>query len=202
MKQEKKVATAKVLAIVGFLVLLTTTYLQRHEILTLTHMRYSADNLEAQHNLKRSTETYPERVEEHKVEVKDYEFRMKHYQEMLNLYQTNYDEYVKRLKGKYRPPELPTRPSKPESPKARDEVVKAEAEFVAQKHRYFASVRRVNWIAWFGAVLFLAGILYLLWFDEGGKKMYYFLVLVLTFVFMIGPSFHSIMSLIAGYLGS
>jgi len=37
-------------------------------------------------------------------------------------------------------------------------------------------------------------------FDGGNQRAFYLAVLILSFVFMIGPSFHSIMSAIVGFL--
>lgn len=51
----------------------------------------------------------------------------------------------------------------------------------------------------FIAVL-VGGLLFLIMFETGNQKFVYLAVLVLSFVFMIGPSFHSIMSAIVGFL--
>lgn len=37
-------------------------------------------------------------------------------------------------------------------------------------------------------------------FETGNQRMLYLAVLILSFVFMIGPAFHSIMSAIVGFL--
>ena len=200
MTTEKKLAAAKVLGIAGFLVLLTVTYYIRSQVLALNSTRFSADNIRAEHQLKQFKESHAERVAEYKAQMKHYEIQTKHYREMLDLYRTNYDEYVRRRKDKYRPPSLPTRPRRPESPEVRDELMEINATFIAQKHHYFASMGYLNWIAWLAALLLVGSLLYLLMFDTEGKRIFYVVLLLLSFVFMIGPSFHSIMSAIVGFL--
>jgi len=37
-------------------------------------------------------------------------------------------------------------------------------------------------------------------FDPEGKKIFYLILLVMSFIFMIGPSFHSLMSALVGFL--
>jgi hypothetical protein len=58
----------------------------------------------------------------------------------------------------------------------------------------------MNWICGVSALILVGGLLWLIMFDEGAQRIPYLVVLVLSFVFMIGPSFHSIMSAIAGFL--
>jgi|TARA_B110001454_G_C12413987_1_gene306441 hypothetical protein len=50
------------------------------------------------------------------------------------------------------------------------------------------------------ALSLVGGLLYLLMFDVEGKRIFYIIILVLSFVFMTGPSCHSIMSAVAGFL--
>lgn len=197
---ERRITVAKAAAIVGFLLLLTATYYIRSEVLALNAIRFSADNLRAENQLKRLKDSHAERLAEYEAQLKSYDIHLKHYLDMLNLYLTDYDAYVRRKRAGGRPPTLPTRPRRPESPEVKEDLMRINASFIAQKQHYFASMSYFNWIAWLGAVLFAGGILYLLMFDTNGKKLFYFLALVLAFVFMIGPSFHSIMSAIVGFL--
>ena len=46
------------------------------------------------------------------------------------------------------------------------------------------------------------GLLYLLLFDRAGPQLVYLAVLLSSFVFLIGPSFHSILSAIVTLLHS
>ncbi len=59
---------------------------------------------------------------------------------------------------------------------------------------------RLNWVAWIAATALVGGLLYLIMFDPAGGRIIYFALLVMSFVFMIGPAFHSIISAIVGFL--
>jgi hypothetical protein len=98
---------AKCVTVVAFMVTLSTTYYLRSEVLALSRIRFSAENLQAEENIKQLKESYPVRVAEHEAATRQYELQMDHYEEMLHLYRTDYDGYVQRLKDKYQPPDLP-----------------------------------------------------------------------------------------------
>ncbi len=132
--------------------------------------------------------------------MQQYELQQEHYEEMLALYRTDYDAYVQRLKDEYRPPNLPNQPGKPRSPELSDQLAQMNAEFRAQQYHYFDSTSRMNWISCASALALVGGLLWLIMFDQGSQRLPYLVVLVLSFVFMIGPSFHSIMSAIVGFL--
>ena len=112
----------KLLTIVAFMVTLSATYYLRSEVLTLNKIRFSASNVRAEDDLRQMTESYPARLAEHEVESKHYRLQMDHYTRMLELYRTDYDEYVTRVKDKYAPPQLPWKPVKPESPELSDQL--------------------------------------------------------------------------------
>jgi len=59
--------------------------------------------------LKQLRESYPDGVKQHEAATKHYELQSEHYRKMLDLYQNDYDEYVKRIEDKYDPPPLPLR---------------------------------------------------------------------------------------------
>lgn len=191
---------AKVIAISGFLVLLTTTYYLRTEVLTLNKIRFSADETRAEYEIDQLQKDYPDAVHRHEVALKNFDLQMEHYQEMLSLYQTDYDAYVQRIKDEYVPPRLPNRPSPPRPPEYTKKLTEINAQFRARKHHYFAVTSRLNWVAWLAALGLAGGLLYLIMFDTAGPRLIYFVTLVLSFVFMIGPSFHSIISAIVGFL--
>lgn len=190
----------KSITIVAFMVTLCATYYLRSEVLELNRIRFSSENVRAEQNLKEMEESHPVRIAEYKVQTKNYELQMEHYKEMLELYQTDYDEYVKRLKDDYRPPQIPRKPQKPRSPELSDELGKINAEFRTQQYHYFDSTSRLNWVCCISALLLVGGLLFLIMFETGSQKVLYLIVLLLSFVFMIGPSFQSIMSAIVGFL--
>ncbi|MDA7681854.1 hypothetical protein N8603_05655 [Verrucomicrobiales bacterium] len=73
-------------------------------------------------------------------------------------------------------------------------------EFRDQQFKYFSSTSKLNWVSCLAALSLVGGLLYLLMFDLEGKRIFYLVLIVLSFVFMIGPSFHSLMSALAGFL--
>ena len=192
--------SVKCVTIVAFLVLLCSTYYLRSEILKLNQIRFSSEDARAEETLRDMKESYPVRVAEYEAQKKDYELKMAHYTEMLDLYATNYDEYVKRLTDQYRPPQLPRKPQKPKSPELSEQLAKNNADFRTQRYHYFESASGLNWISCIAALTLTGGLLFLIMFETGTQRIFYAVILTISFVFMIGPSFHSIMSAIAGFL--
>jgi len=254
MSSPRCLCSAKVAAILGFLVLLSSTYFLRTEVLKLNEIRFSSDETRAKHELAQLKKDHPYEKERYEVAMKNhelkqvrdkekyetatqnyahnlerrkqrhkaaqvnYELQEKHYQKMLELYLKDYEGYVQALKDKYRPPQLPAEPTPPEmppepsppqmpvrpkpprSPEYTQQLSEIDAQFRAQKHHYFQVTSALNWVAMAGALCLVGGLLYLLMFDTANGRLFYFLTLVLSFVFLIGPSFHSIMSAIVGFL--
>ena len=194
------IGPAKLVAIASFLVLLSTTYYLRTEVLELNKIRFSADETRAEYEMEQLEQEHPQEVERYKVETKNYELQMKHYEDMLALYESDYTEYTRRLKDEYEPPQLPYRPSPPRPPEYTRKLSEINARFRAQKHHYFEVTSSLNWVAWIAAVGLVGGLLWLIMFDAAGSRLIYLLALVMSFVFMIGPSFHSILSAIVGFL--
>jgi len=200
MTDTRGVRAAKGIAIVGFLVLLSSTYYLRTEVLTLNQIRFSSDEARANYEIEELKRNHPQELERYQVELKNYELRKKHYEEMLDLYQTDYNAYVKRIKDEYKPPQLPAKPVPPRPPEYRQKLLEINADFRARKYHYFEITSLLNWVAWVAAIGLVGGLLYLILFDAAGGRLIYFATLVLSFVFMIGPSFHSIISAIVGFL--
>lgn len=196
----KTLSAIKCVTIVAFMVTLCCTYYLRSEVLKLSTLRFSSENIRAEDELREMKESYPLRVAEYEVETKNYDLEMEHYQSMLTLYRTDYDEYVQKLKDHFEPPKLPRKPEKPTSPELSDRLAKISAEFRAQQFAYYDSTSRLNWVCCVSSLVLVGGLLFLIMFETGNQKFVYLAVLVLSFVFMIGPSFHSIMSAIVGFL--
>ena len=191
---------AKFITIISFLVLLFSTYFLRSKVLELNTIRMSSQNVMAEETEKNLNNCLPQRTKEYENKLKQYEIQKKHYDEMLDLYQSDYEEYVKRIKDKFVPPRMPPNPVKPLSPKISDEMQKISIEFRKKQSHYFESTSKMNWVSCVAALTLVGGLLYLLLFDLQGKRLFYMVLLVLSFIFMIGPSFHSLMSALAGFL--
>ena len=191
---------AKFITIISFLVLLFSTYFLRSKVLELNTIRMSSQNVMAEETEKNLNNSLPQRTKEYENKLKQYEIQKKHYDEMLDLYQSDYEEYVKRSKDKFVPPRMPPNPVKPLSPEISDEMQKISIEFRKKQSHYFESTSKMNWVSCVAALTLVGGLLYLLLFDLQGKRLFYMVLLVLSFIFMIGPSFHSLMSALAGFL--
>ena len=200
MSHSKLMAVAKIMAVVGFLALVVCTYYLRSEVLVMNHIRFSADAVRATHDLKELQESYPDRVRQHEVAMKNYQLQTQHYRTMLDLYENDYDEYVKRIKDEYHPPPLPNAPMKPDPPELAEQLFEINTDFRARKNQYFATISRLTWLACAAALMLSGGLLYLLMFDASGPRWHYLAALVLSFVFLIGPAFHSIITGIIGFL--
>jgi len=196
----KALPAVKCATIGAFMVTLCATYFLRGEVLTLNKIRFSSENVRAEENLREMKESYPLRMAEYEVQMKNYELQMEHYQEMLDLYRSDYDAYVRRLDDGYRPPQIPSKPQKPRSPDLSDQLAEINAAFRAQQYHYFDSIGGLNWVCCASALVLVGGLLFLIMFETGNQRVFYLAVLILSFVFMIGPSFHSIMSAIVGFL--
>lgn len=200
MARGKPIVVAKLLALFGFLALVTCTYYLRSEVLALSHIKFSADEVRAANQLAQLRESYPNRVKQHETELKQYELQTEHYHKMLKLYENDYDEYVKRIKDRFNLPSAPFAPRKPTPPELAEKLHEINTEFRTRKNQYFATSSRLNWLACIAALMLVGGLISLLMFDENGQRWHYLVALVISFVFLIGPAFHSIITGIIGFL--
>ena len=200
MSNSKPIVVAKIMALLGFLALVTCTYYLRSEVLALSHIKFSADEVRAANELKQLRESYPDRVKQHEAAIKHYELQTEHYRKMLDMYQNDYDEYVKRIDDRYNPPPLPFAPTKPDPPDVAEKLHEINTDFRTRKNQYFATSSRLNWLACIAALMLVGGLVYLLMFDANGHRWHYLVALVISFVFLIGPAFHSILTGIIGFL--
>ena len=81
-----------------------------------------------------------------------------------------------------------------------DQFQSIQREFVLRRYHYFVVSEYGNWVACFAALSLVGGLLYLLMFDLNSNRLFYFMTLVLSFVFLIGPSLQSVMSAIVALL--
>jgi hypothetical protein len=210
-KTHWSLTAARATSILGFLVLVTCTYGLRSEVLQLNRIRFSGEEARAAQELQRYRDSYPDRVAAHELALQQHELQkghfqqqMEHYERLVELSRTDFDEYVRAAKDgalQLPPlPRLPRMPSPPEPVDARDRLAEIRADFATQRYHYFDMTSRMNWVACAGAVALVGGLLFLLMFDVNGARLFYLIILVLSFIFLIGPSFHTILSGIVGFL--
>ena len=135
--------------------------------------------------------------------MKNYELQLKHYEKMLDLYSKDYEGYLKLVQGKTAPPPPPQMPQRPEAPlpaELEQRMAELQVEFRQQKFHYFQTATTLNWVAWTAALGLCGGLLYLLMFDLEGQRVFYAVVLVVSFVFMIGPVMQWLLAGIVGLL--
>lgn len=200
MSGERRIVAAKLLAITGFLILLMITYWLRSEVLALSRIHFSADQKKVELEQQRNRDSFPDRQQQYEVSLKNYDLQLKHYEKLLTVYQKDLNEYALLTKDRIDPPQLPQRPTPPNTPEVEDQSQAIQTEFVSRRYRYFVISEYGNGIACFAALLLVGGLLYLLLFDLNSNRLFYFMTLVLSFVFLIGPSLQSVMSAIVGLM--
>lgn len=200
MSGERRIIAAKLLAISGFLVLLVITYWLRSEVLGLSRIHFSADQKKVELDQQRNRDSFPDRQRQYEVGMKNYEIQLKHYEKMMVVYEKDLDEYASLTKENLHPPQLPNRPSPPNPPEIEDQFREIQTEFVLRRYRYFVISEYGNGIACLAALSLVGGLLYLLMFDVNSNRLFYFMLLVLSFVFLIGPSLQSVMSALVGLM--
>lgn len=200
MTAERRIAAAKIMALSGFLVLMVVTYWLRSEVLGLTRLRFSADQKRTELEAKQQRDSYADRQRQYEVALKNHETQLKHYERMMEVYENDLTEYSKLVENPLSPPQLPSRPSPPRPPEIEDQFHSIQAEFVARRYRFFVISEYGNWVACAAALSLIGGLLYLLLFDVNSHRLYYFMLLGLSFVFLIGPSLQSFLSGIIGIM--
>ncbi len=198
----KSLLPAKIASIIGFLTLVASTYYLRGEVLALSQIRFSADEVRANYDLQQMEESFPDLVEQHEAAIEQYDLQLEHYREMLALYRSDYDAYVQRLEDEYLPPQMPYPPTKPRPPEVAQQLHEIDTAFRTRKNTYFERSSVLNWVAGAAALLLVGGLLWLLMFDTDSPRWHYLVALGLSFVFLIGPSFHSILTGIIGFMQS
>ncbi len=200
MSAERRIVAAKILAISGFLVLLLITYWLRSEVLSLSRIHFSADQKKVELEQQRSKESFPDRQKQYEVSLKNYDIQLQHYEKMMAVYEKNLDEYAALTKDELQPPQFPIRPAPPVAPEIEDQFREIQTDFVLRRHRYFVVSEYGNALAGVAALSLVGGLLYLIMFDLNTNRLFYFMTLVLSFIFLIGPSLQSVMSAVIGLM--
>src|SRR5438552_7995306 len=123
---------------------------------------------------------------------------------MLETYSKDFDAYLKLVQetkgAPPQPPQMPQRPEAPPGAEFEQRMAEIKVEFRQQKFHYFRTATALNWVAWIAALGLCGGLLYLLMFDLEGQRVFYAVVLVVSFVFMIGPVMQWLLAGIVGLL--
>ena len=101
MSGNRSLAAAKLVSILGFLVLLGSTYFLRSEVLTLNSIRFSADEARAEYELQQRKKNYPYEVQRHEVAQKNYEAARRRDRQRYEEATKNYERDLARLKERY-----------------------------------------------------------------------------------------------------
>ena len=129
MSGERAISAAKLISIVGFLVLVMVTYWLRSEVLALSRIHFSADQKRNELEQKRVRESFPDRQKQYELAMKNYEIQQAHYQKMMDLYQKDLEQYASLTKDNLQPPTMPGRPSLPNEPEVEDQFRAIQSEF-------------------------------------------------------------------------
>ncbi len=84
----RSVVAAKLCVLAGFLSLVLCTYYLRSEVLALSHIKFSANELIAANELERLRESQPDRLRQYEAAMEHHRLQLEHYREMLTLYRT------------------------------------------------------------------------------------------------------------------
>lgn len=200
MSPEKQIVAAKTCALVGFLTLIVISYWLRSEALGLSRIHFSADEKKMEFEGERTKASFPERQKQYEVSLKNHDLEVKHYEKLMEVYQRDLEAYAELTKNQLHPPLLPQHPDPPRSPEVEDQFRSIQAQFVQRKYRFFVISEYGNWGACLGALLLAGGLMYLLMFDVNSNRLYYFLALVFSFVFLIGPALQSVITTFIGLM--
>ncbi|MGP1309976.1 MAG: hypothetical protein ACTS27_07255 [Phycisphaerales bacterium] len=191
----KTLKAAKTIALACFLVLLACTYLLRTQVLHLNEIRLSADQARAEAGLTAFLEGYDARKRAYDAERAIYERDMALFTEDMDAYLQ--EQADRRMSGRFLAPQPPREPQAPEVTR---ELARINAEFRDARHSYFVFAGRLNILASIAGLGLVGSLVYLLMNDPTTSKWVYLGVLSLAFVFLIGPSFHTVLSSIVSAL--
>ncbi|MCB9796397.1 MAG: hypothetical protein H6741_27185 [Alphaproteobacteria bacterium] len=197
---ERLLNLARLSSLLGILTLLVSSYVLRSEVITLSAMHLDADAVRARGNLDAHEESYADRVAVFEMQQAHYEVQLQHYRDMLALYESDYDAYVLRLEDAFVPPPMPERPTPPRSPSVEAELYEINTAFRERRAEYFHRLAGLNVVAAGAALATVGGLVFLLLFDDRGRWWIYLALLSVSFVFLIGPAFHAMLTGLIGAL--
>lgn len=203
------IVTAKTLVIVSFVVLLATTYTMRSQLINLIWHIIKAEDIHLTTQLDRFKEGKATRETEYEINKARFDKAIAEYLEQLRAAALpSSNDQAKDQASRYALQQqdlaehtwtqmLSNRPRLGMSPETREQLATVHDDFRRQQMAYFGAARTINWLIGLCAIALVTGILFLLMFEPGANRGAYVVVLVLSFVFFIGPAFYNALHVVA-----
>lgn len=190
---------AKIIVIASMLCLLGTTFVLRAKILTLVNFLMTGQDIVATERMDRFHAAEDDRQSEYVAALARFEIGMEQYRSLLQLYQDDLDAYRKRTnEGRMtQPPPIPEKPRLPRTPEVQRTLAEINSNFRDARNSYFRFATALNGFVAVCALLLIGGLLFLMFFDASNGRLMYIVVLAISFVFIIGPAFHSALTFAA-----
>ncbi|MBX3353442.1 MAG: hypothetical protein KF684_10975 [Phycisphaeraceae bacterium] len=192
---QRSLKIPKTIALVCFLILVACTYTVRGKVIELNEVRLSSDHARAEAGMEAFLGSYEARRAAYDAERAVYERDMRLFNENLEEFLREQSE--RRMSGMSRAPQMPM---PPQTPEVTSELARINAEFRAARHEYFKMARWLNLVAGLASLGLVGSLVYLAMTDRETGRWVYLGVLSVAFVFLIGPSFHTVLSSIVSAL--
>lgn len=192
---QRSLKVPKTIALACFLVLVACTYTVRSRVVTLNEMRLSADQTRAEAGL----EAFLAGSEARRAA---YEAQRTAYERDMEWFTRDYEGFMDAQREQMMAPRAPRPPLPPLSPDAARTLAEANASFRAARREYFAFAFYVNIASGLAALGLVGSLVYLAMNDPAGGRWVYLGVLSVAFVFLIGPSFHTVLSSIVSAMNA
>lgn len=186
---QRSLKIPKTIALVCFLILLVCTYTVRGKVIELNEVRLSSDHARAEAGMAQFLETYEARRASYDAQRAVYERDMRFFTEDLEGFL--YEQSERRMSGVMRTPQMPVLPQPPE---VTENLARINAEFRAARHEYFKMARWLNIVAGLASLGLVGSLVHLAMNDRETGRWVYLGILSVAFVFLIGPSFHTVLS--------
>jgi hypothetical protein len=191
-----------VLSIVG---LLATSYFLRWNVLTLINHSMAAAEIAADERAARFREGSQARSEAFAAELARYKLSMEKYLAALTATNKKVEQTPEeqrqaayREQQQYqRETQVPPKPTLEQSPETRERIATISDQFRQDQVKFFTVATRLNWVVGVMVMLLVGSLLTLIMFDAGGPRVAYVAVLILSFVFFIGPALYSFLAAFA-----
>jgi len=192
----KAIAAAKLVLVLSTVGLLVISYGLRSRLLAMIWQSVSAQDIVATDQMRQYRESATDRETEYKARLAAFDAEMKVYLARIDLFVTDRDAYRRETQDgrALQAPMLPVKPRPPRSPAVQDQLAQANEVFRTEREAYFRIAPAMNILAACFAIGVVGSLLFLICFDPRNGRIGYILVLVLSFVFLIGPALYSLIT--------